>query len=168
MKRMAEEELRAPRPRSSSCSLHTAGATRACYPKTKRTKRTQFWKCAPVRAGKRRRCSRAQLFRMYQRYAEHAAAGSFEVLSDFSETGLGGMKEATATITGRGVFAKLKFESGVHRVQRVPVTEGGRPRAYLRRHGGRAAGSRRSRYRRSTTRTCASTCSAPPARAASR
>ena len=43
---------------------------------------------------------------------------------DVSETGLGGLKE-TATITGRGVFARLKFESGVHRVQRVPETEAG-------------------------------------------
>ena len=42
---------------------------------------------------------------------------------DLSETGIGGYKEATASITGRGVFARLKFESGVHRVQRVPETE---------------------------------------------
>jgi peptide chain release factor 1 len=42
-----------------------------------------------------------------------------------SETDLGGLKEAQASITGRGVFAKLKFESGVHRVQRVPETESG-------------------------------------------
>ena len=40
-----------------------------------------------------------------------------------SETGLGGFKEAIATITGRDVFARLKYESGVHRVQRVPATE---------------------------------------------
>src|SRR4029078_1026145 len=40
-----------------------------------------------------------------------------------NETGLGGVKEAAATISGRGVFARLKFESGVHRVQRVPATE---------------------------------------------
>ncbi|HNB28640.1 MAG TPA: peptide chain release factor 1, partial [Alphaproteobacteria bacterium] len=46
----------------------------------------------------------------------------FEVM-DINETGLGGYKEATATITGRNVFARLKFESGVHRVQRVPETE---------------------------------------------
>ncbi|MBV8169230.1 MAG: PCRF domain-containing protein, partial [Alphaproteobacteria bacterium] len=46
----------------------------------------------------------------------------FEVMSE-SETGIGGYREATAMITGRGVFARLKFESGVHRVQRVPETE---------------------------------------------
>lgn len=65
----------------------------------------------------------AELFRMYQRYA--AVKGwTFEILST-SDTGIGGIKEATATITGKGVFAKLKFESGVHRVQRVPETESG-------------------------------------------
>src|SRR5258708_18818255 len=63
----------------------------------------------------------AALFRMYQRYAE-VRGWRFEVL-EAAETGLGGFKEASATITGRGVFARLKFESGVHRVQRVPATE---------------------------------------------
>ena len=65
----------------------------------------------------------AELFRMYQRYA--AVRGwRFELL-DLSETGLGGFKEASASISGRDVFARLKFESGVHRVQRVPETEAG-------------------------------------------
>ena len=63
----------------------------------------------------------AVLFRMYQRYA--AVRGwRFEVL-DISDTGLGGFKEASAEISGRNVFERLKFESGVHRVQRVPETE---------------------------------------------
>ncbi len=61
------------------------------------------------------------LFRMYQRYAV-LRGWRFEIL-DFSETGLGGFKEASALISGRDVFARLKFESGVHRVQRVPETE---------------------------------------------
>jgi peptide chain release factor 1 len=65
----------------------------------------------------------AELFRMYQRYAE-ARGWRFEIL-DYSETGIGGCKEASAAISGKGVFARLKFESGVHRVQRVPVTESG-------------------------------------------
>lgn len=65
----------------------------------------------------------AQLFRMYQRYADKQG-WKFEILS-ISDTGIGGYKEASASILGRNVFAKLKFESGVHRVQRVPVTEGG-------------------------------------------
>ncbi len=65
----------------------------------------------------------AELFRMYQRYAG-LRGWRFELL-DLSETGLGGFKEASASITGRDVFARLKFESGVHRVQRVPETEAG-------------------------------------------
>lgn len=63
----------------------------------------------------------AELFEMYKRYA--ASQGwRFETM-DVSETGIGGYKEASATITGRSVFRRLKFESGVHRVQRVPATE---------------------------------------------
>lgn len=63
----------------------------------------------------------AVLFEMYQRYAQNQG-WKFEVL-DANENGLGGYKEASASITGKDVFAKLKFESGAHRVQRVPVTE---------------------------------------------
>jgi len=63
----------------------------------------------------------ADLFRMYQRYAE-AHRWRFELM-DVNETGIGGYKEATASIIGSNVFARLKFESGVHRVQRVPETE---------------------------------------------
>ena len=63
----------------------------------------------------------ADLFRMYQRYAaEHR--WKFEIM-ELSDTGIGGYKEAIATVSGKGVFARLKFESGVHRVQRVPETE---------------------------------------------
>lgn len=62
------------------------------------------------------------LFSIYQRYAEKKK-WKFEIMS-ISDTGLGGYKEASASISGRGVFARLKFESGVHRVQRVPETEG--------------------------------------------
>jgi peptide chain release factor 1 len=63
----------------------------------------------------------AVLLRMYQRYAG-VRGWRFDVL-DVSETGLGGIKEASAEVTGRNVFERLKFESGVHRVQRVPETE---------------------------------------------
>ena len=63
----------------------------------------------------------ANLFRMYQRYAT-IRGWRFEVM-ELAETGIGGYKEAIADISGRGVFARLKFESGVHRVQRVPDTE---------------------------------------------
>lgn len=64
----------------------------------------------------------ADLLRMYQRYAE-IHGWRFEIIH-LSDTGLGGIKEASATISGKGVFSRLKFESGVHRVQRVPATEG--------------------------------------------
>jgi peptide chain release factor 1 len=63
------------------------------------------------------------LLRMYQRYAEEAG-WRFELISA-SASDVGGYKEAIASISGAGVFARLKFESGVHRVQRVPVTESG-------------------------------------------
>ena len=65
----------------------------------------------------------AELFRMYERYAANKG-WKFEVLS-LNETGLGGYKEAVAQISGHAVFARLKFESGAHRVQRVPETEAG-------------------------------------------
>lgn len=63
----------------------------------------------------------AVLFEMYQRYAQ-LQGWKFEIM-DANENELGGYKEASASITGKDVFSKLKFESGAHRVQRVPVTE---------------------------------------------
>ncbi len=63
------------------------------------------------------------LFRMYQRYAEEK--GWRVELISASASDVGGYKEVVAAVTGQGVFARLKFESGVHRVQRVPVTESG-------------------------------------------
>jgi peptide chain release factor 1 len=63
----------------------------------------------------------AELLRMYGRYAE-SRRWKMSV-TDFSDTGLGGIKEAVAVIEGDGAFSRLKYESGVHRVQRVPATE---------------------------------------------
>jgi peptide chain release factor 1 len=63
----------------------------------------------------------ADLFRMYSRYAERQR-WKLEVMSS-SESGTGGLKEVIASIEGRGVYSRLKYESGVHRVQRVPATE---------------------------------------------
>jgi peptide chain release factor 1 len=63
----------------------------------------------------------AELYRMYSRYAENRR-WKVEMLS-FNETGVGGFKEVSFEIRGNGAFSRLKFESGVHRVQRVPVTE---------------------------------------------
>jgi peptide chain release factor 1 len=63
----------------------------------------------------------AELFRMYSRYAE-AQGWRVEVI-DLSESGVGGIKEVSAIVEGRAVYSKLKYEGGVHRVQRVPSTE---------------------------------------------
>ena len=65
----------------------------------------------------------ADLFRMYAQYAEKRG-WKIEVLSS-SETGIGGFKEIIFEVRGRGAYSELKFESGVHRVQRIPVTESG-------------------------------------------
>jgi len=63
------------------------------------------------------------LLRMYQRYSE-ARGWSFQIIEE-SQSELGGIKEVVANVQGEGVFARLKYESGVHRVQRVPTTESG-------------------------------------------
>jgi peptide chain release factor 1 len=62
-----------------------------------------------------------ELFRMYQRFSE-IMGWKFEVMS-YTDNDVGGIKEASAEIAGKNVYARLKFESGVHRVQRVPLTE---------------------------------------------
>ncbi len=63
----------------------------------------------------------ADLFRMYSKYAD--SKGWKVGIVDMNETGIGGIKEVVATVEGKGVFSRLKYESGVHRVQRVPTTE---------------------------------------------
>ena len=63
----------------------------------------------------------SELFRMYSKYAERQG-WKIDVMSS-SDTGVGGLKEVIATIEGRGAYSRLKYESGVHRVQRVPATE---------------------------------------------
>jgi len=65
----------------------------------------------------------ATLFRMYTRYAERK--GWKVEIMNINETGIGGIKEGIAGISGKGVYGSLKFESGVHRVQRIPTTEAG-------------------------------------------
>ncbi|MBR3919277.1 MAG: peptide chain release factor 1 [Clostridia bacterium] len=65
----------------------------------------------------------AVLFRMYSKYAERMG-WRIEII-DFNETEIGGIKECTFMVVGNGAYSKLKFESGAHRVQRVPVTESG-------------------------------------------
>ena len=90
-------------------------------PRDEADERSAILEVRPAAGGDEAGLFAAELFRAYQRYAE-ARGWRFEIL-DYDESDLGGIKGATAEITGRGVFARLKYESGVHRVQRVPATE---------------------------------------------
>lgn len=118
LKALAEEELRSLRERLPDLESRV----KLCLlPKDADDERNAIIEVRAGTGGDEAALFAAELFRMYQRYA--ALHGwRFELL-DLSETGLGGFKEASATIAGRDVFARLKFESGVHRVQRVPETE---------------------------------------------
>src|SRR6201995_1050030 len=93
----------------------------ALLPKDEADARSAILEIRPAAGGDEAGLFAGELFAMYQKYAE-SKGWKFEVL-DYSETGLGSIKEASAEITGRNVFARLKYESGVHRVQRVPATE---------------------------------------------
>lgn len=93
----------------------------ALLPKDEADERSAILEVRPAAGGDEAGLFASQLFAMYQRYAE-AQGWRFEVM-EYGETELGGLKEGIASITGRNVFARLKFESGVHRVQRVPETE---------------------------------------------
>ena len=93
----------------------------ALLPRDEADARSAILEIRPAAGGDEAGLFAAELFALYQKYAE-TRAWRFEIL-DYNDTGLGGLKEATAEITGRNVFARLKFESGVHRVQRVPATE---------------------------------------------
>ncbi len=90
-------------------------------PRDSADERSAILEIRPAAGGDEAALFAAELFRAYQRYAE-TRRWRFEVM-DYDESDLGGVKGATAEIQGRGVFARLKFESGVHRVQRVPATE---------------------------------------------
>jgi peptide chain release factor 1 len=118
MKALAEEEMQSLRERLPELELNVKTAL---LPRDEDDERNAILEVRAGTGGEEAALFAAELFRMYQRYA--ALKGwRFELL-DLSETGLGGVKEASASITGRNVFARLKFESGVHRVQRVPETE---------------------------------------------
>ncbi len=90
-------------------------------PRDAADERSAILEVRPAAGGDEAGLFAAELFRAYQRYAE-SRGWRFELL-DYDESDLGGIKGATAEIAGRGVFARLKYESGVHRVQRVPATE---------------------------------------------
>ncbi len=93
----------------------------ALLPRDEADARSAILEIRPAAGGDEAGLFAAELFDMYQRYAG-ARGWRFEVL-EFSDTELGGLKEGVAEVTGRNVFARLKYESGVHRVQRVPATE---------------------------------------------
>ncbi len=95
----------------------------ALLPKDAADARPALLEIRPGTGGDEASLFAADLLRMYQRYAEKQG-WRFEILEE-SQTELGGIKEVVARIAGDGVFARMKYESGVHRVQRVPETESG-------------------------------------------
>ena len=90
-------------------------------PRDAADERSAILEVRPAAGGDEAALFAAEMFRAYGRYAE-GKRWRFEVL-DYDESDLGGVRGAVAEIEGKGVFARLKFESGVHRVQRVPATE---------------------------------------------
>jgi peptide chain release factor 1 len=120
MRELAAADLPEARERLTSAEL---ALRLALLPKDAADERSAILEIRAGTGGEEAALFGGDLFKMYQRYA--ALQGwKFEVLSE-SETDLGGLKDVSVAVEGQGVFAKLKFESGVHRVQRVPVTEGG-------------------------------------------
>jgi peptide chain release factor 1 len=120
LRAMAEDELR-----DNKASLEVADRrlALALLPRDAADERSAMLEVRAGTGGDEAALFAGDLFRMYQRYAE-AQGWRVELISS-SESDAGGFKEVVASVTGQGVFARLKFESGVHRVQRVPVTESG-------------------------------------------
>jgi peptide chain release factor 1 len=118
MKALAEDELRALKARLPELERHVKVLL---LPKDENDERNAILEVRAGTGGDEAALFAAELFAMYLRYAE-LRKWKTEILG-ISETGLGGYKEASMAVSGRGVFARLKFESGVHRVQRVPATE---------------------------------------------
>lgn len=120
MAELAEEELKAAK--NALPDLQQA-ALLLLAPKDKDESASAILEVRAGTGGEEAALFAADLFRMYQKYAA-SRRWRFEIES-LSETGIGGLKEAVASITGAGVFGRLRWESGVHRVQRVPETEAG-------------------------------------------
>lgn len=120
MRDMAEEELASVKARLPEAEHDMAVRL---LPKDAADERSAMLEVRAGTGGDEAALFAGDLFRMYQRYAE-MQGWKVELISA-SESEVGGYKEVVASITGAGVFAKLKYESGVHRVQRVPVTESG-------------------------------------------
>lgn len=118
MKALAEDEI----PRLKAVIPEMEQRLRfALLPKDAADARPAIVEIRPGTGGEEAALFAGSLLRMYQRYAE-SMGWRFDLM-ELTETELGGVKEAVARIEGEGVFARLKFESGVHRVQRVPETE---------------------------------------------
>jgi peptide chain release factor 1 len=120
LRAMAEEELRENKVALAEADRRLA---LALLPRDAADQRSAMLEVRAGTGGDEAALFAGDLLRMYQRYAE--GRGWRVELISASEAELGGYKEAVVGITGAGVFAQLKFESGVHRVQRVPVTESG-------------------------------------------
>lgn len=120
MKDLAEEEL----PGLKAALPEAEAALQlALLPKDAADARPAMIEIRPGTGGDEAALFAGDLLRMYQRYAE-ARGWAFQII-ELNETELGGIKEVTAHVKGEGVFARMKYESGVHRVQRVPETESG-------------------------------------------
>ncbi|MEM9551524.1 MAG: peptide chain release factor 1 [Pseudomonadota bacterium] len=120
MKALAEEELPVLRARLPEVEK---ALQLALLPRDAADIRPAIVEIRPGTGGDEAALFAGDLLRMYQRYAE-TKGWSFEIIEE-QVTELGGVKEVVAHIKGTGVFARLKYESGVHRVQRVPTTESG-------------------------------------------
>jgi peptide chain release factor 1 len=120
MKALAEEEISGVRDRLPDAERALA---LALLPRDAADQRPAMLEIRAGTGGDEAALFAGDLLRMYQRYAE-SQGWRFEIISA-NASEIGGFKEVIASINGTGVFAKLKFESGVHRVQRVPATESG-------------------------------------------
>jgi peptide chain release factor 1 len=120
MRELAEEEIPV---LSARIPALEAALQVALLPKDAADARPAMIEIRPGTGGDEASLFAGDLVRMYQRYAE-AQGWRFEVIEE-ALTELGGVKELIGHIKGQGVFARLKYESGVHRVQRVPTTESG-------------------------------------------
>ena len=118
LKEMAETELKE---KKKSISILQSELMKLLIPKDENDKKNSILEIRAGTGGDEASLFAADLFSMYQRFSDFNK-WKFEILS-ISETGLKGIKEVICNISGYNVFSKLKFESGVHRVQRVPTTE---------------------------------------------
>ena len=118
MKSLAEAELESLKTALPALEL---AVRLALLPKDEMDERSAILEIRPAAGGDEAGLFAAELFAAYQKYALRQG-WRFEVM-EYNESELGGLKEGIAEITGKSVFSRLKFESGVHRVQRVPATE---------------------------------------------